>query len=69
MCGLLLLQYAHRRKPFILAWAAGWLMLTPAYLVLSPAYASVRVAFGALQKETVQEGIGRLVTGLRAILQ
>ena len=40
MCGLLLLQYAHRRKPFILAWAAGWLMLTPAYLVLSPVYAN-----------------------------
>jgi aspartate/methionine/tyrosine aminotransferase len=28
----------------------------------------VRVAFGALQRETVTEGIGRLVTGLRAIL-
>jgi aspartate/methionine/tyrosine aminotransferase len=27
-----------------------------------------RVAFGALQRETVTEGIGRLVTGLRAIL-
>jgi aspartate/methionine/tyrosine aminotransferase len=27
-----------------------------------------RVAYGALQKETVTEGIGRLVTGLRAIL-
>jgi aspartate/methionine/tyrosine aminotransferase len=27
-----------------------------------------RVAFGALQRETVAEGIGRLVTGLRAIL-
>jgi diguanylate cyclase (GGDEF)-like protein len=40
VCGLLLLQYAHRRKPFILAWAAGWLMLTPAYLVLSPVYAN-----------------------------
>jgi aspartate/methionine/tyrosine aminotransferase len=26
-----------------------------------------RVAFGALQRETVAEGIGRLVTGLRAI--
>jgi diguanylate cyclase (GGDEF)-like protein len=43
VCGLLLLQYAHRRKPFILAWAAGWLILTPAYLVLSPAYSSVRL--------------------------
>jgi aspartate/methionine/tyrosine aminotransferase len=27
-----------------------------------------RVAYGALQKETVAEGIGRLVTGLRTIL-
>jgi aspartate/methionine/tyrosine aminotransferase len=27
-----------------------------------------RVAYGALQKDTVAEGIGRLVTGLRAIL-
>jgi hypothetical protein len=26
------------------------------------------VAYGALQKETVAEGIGRLVAGLRAIL-
>lgn len=28
-----------------------------------------RIAYGALQKETVAEGIGRLVTGLRAILR
>ena len=28
-----------------------------------------RIAYGALQKETVAEGIGRLVNGLRAILQ
>jgi aspartate/methionine/tyrosine aminotransferase len=28
-----------------------------------------RVAYGALQKETVAEGIGRLVTGLRAMLE
>ena len=27
-----------------------------------------RVAYGALQKATVAEGIGRLVAGLRAIL-
>jgi aspartate/methionine/tyrosine aminotransferase len=27
-----------------------------------------RVAYGALQKATVAEGIGRLVTGLRAVL-
>ena len=29
---------------------------------------SFRVAFGALQKETVAEGIGRLVRGLRTVL-
>jgi aspartate/methionine/tyrosine aminotransferase len=29
----------------------------------------LRVAYGALQKETVAEGIGRLVQGLRAIIQ
>jgi hypothetical protein len=28
-----------------------------------------RIAYGALQKDTVAEGIGRLVNGLRAILQ
>jgi aspartate/methionine/tyrosine aminotransferase len=28
-----------------------------------------RVAFGALQKATVAEGIGRLVQGLRSILE
>ena len=27
-----------------------------------------RVAYGALQKDTVKEGIGRLVRGLRAIV-
>jgi aspartate/methionine/tyrosine aminotransferase len=30
---------------------------------------SFRVAFGALQKETVAEGVGRLVSGLRAIIR
>ena len=38
----------------------------PAFGLTSGCY--LRVAFGALQKETVEEGIGRLVTGLRAIL-
>ena len=28
----------------------------------------LRVAYGALQKETVAEGIGRLVCGLKAII-
>jgi diguanylate cyclase (GGDEF)-like protein len=48
VCGLLLLQYAHRRKPFILAWAAGWLMLTPAFLVISPTYTNPRLAQSAV---------------------
>jgi aspartate/methionine/tyrosine aminotransferase len=39
----------------------------PAFGLTSGCY--VRVAFGALQKETVTEGIGRLVIGLRTILQ
>jgi len=30
---------------------------------------SFRVAFGALQKQTVAEGIGRLIEGLRAIVR
>jgi len=34
ICGLLLLQYAHRRQPFILAWAAGWLVSVPAFLLV-----------------------------------
>jgi diguanylate cyclase (GGDEF)-like protein len=35
VCGLLLLQYAHRRRPFILPWAFGWLLIVPALLVLN----------------------------------
>jgi aspartate/methionine/tyrosine aminotransferase len=38
----------------------------PAFGMTSGCY--FRVAYGALQKETVAEGIGRLVVGLRAIL-
>ncbi len=48
VCGLLLLQYAHRRKPFILAWAAGWLILTPAFLIVSPTYTNPRLAYSAV---------------------
>jgi hypothetical protein len=48
VCGLLLLQYAHRRKPFILAWATGWLILTPAFLVISPTYTNARLAQSAV---------------------
>ena len=52
VCGLLLLQYAHRRKLFILLWAAGWLLIAPAMLVVSGAYANAivaRVAIGVSQ--------------------
>ncbi len=38
VCALLLLQYAHRRKPFILLWAAGWLAIAPESLVISRNY-------------------------------
>ena len=38
----------------------------PAFGVANGCY--FRIAYGALQKQTVAEGIGRLVTGLRAIL-
>ena len=38
----------------------------PAFVMTDGCY--FRVAYGALQKETVAEGIGRLVTGLRTIL-
>jgi diguanylate cyclase (GGDEF)-like protein len=44
VCALLLLQYAHRRKRFILAWAAGWLLLAPAFLVVSPTFTNDRIA-------------------------
>jgi diguanylate cyclase (GGDEF)-like protein len=52
VCGLLLLQYAHRRKPFILLWAAGWLLIAPAMLLIARGYASpsaARVALGLSQ--------------------
>jgi len=48
VCALLLLQYAHRRKHFILAWAAGWLLLAPAFLVVSPSFGVDRVARSAV---------------------
>ena len=46
--GLLLLQYAHRRKPFILVWAAGWLLIAPAMLLIARGYESVVVARAAV---------------------
>jgi diguanylate cyclase (GGDEF)-like protein len=45
--GLLLLQYAHRRKPFILLWATGWLLIVPTELLESTAWAHWLVARGA----------------------
>jgi diguanylate cyclase (GGDEF)-like protein len=38
VCALLLLQYAHRRKLFILLWAAGWLAIAPGSLLISRSY-------------------------------
>ena len=38
VAGLLLLQYAHRRKPFILLWASGWLLIAPAMLLIARGY-------------------------------
>jgi len=50
--GLLALQYAHRRKPFILLWVAGWGLIVPMMLLLARSYESVtasRAAVGAAQ--------------------
>ncbi|MBI3399987.1 MAG: diguanylate cyclase [Acidobacteria bacterium] len=44
VAGLLLLQYAHRRRPFILVWAAGWLLITPQMLLIARGYDSIIVA-------------------------
>lgn len=48
VCGLLLLQYAHRRKPFILLWAFGWLLIAPTMLLLARGYENVTVARSAV---------------------
>ena len=40
VAGLLLLQYAHRRKAFILLWASGWLLIAPAMLLIARGYDS-----------------------------
>jgi diguanylate cyclase (GGDEF)-like protein len=48
VCGLLLLQYAHRRRPFILLWAIGWLLIAPAMLLISRPYASTAAAHAAV---------------------
>ena len=52
VCGLLLLQYGHRRRPFILLWAAGWLLIAPAMLLIARRYGTPWVghlAVGASQ--------------------
>lgn len=54
VCGLLLLQYAHRRRPFILPWAFGWLLIVPALLVLNRSYGA--------------PAVGRAVVGLSQLL-
>jgi diguanylate cyclase (GGDEF)-like protein len=51
---LLLLQYAHRRKPFILVWATGWLLIAPAMLLVAGSYGNPMV--------------GRLAVGLSQLL-
>ncbi len=48
VCALLLLQYAHRRKPFILAWAAGWLLIAPSRLLVGTHYTNAAVGRGAV---------------------
>ncbi len=47
VCALLLLQYAHRRRPFILLWAAGWLLIAPAMLLQAHHYSSPWIAEAA----------------------
>ena len=51
---LLLLQYAHRRKRFILIWATGWLLIAPAMLLVAGSYGNPMV--------------GRLAVGLSQLL-
>ena len=52
VAGLLMLQYAHRRQPFILLWASGWLLIAPAMLLIARGYdsgAAAHVALGLSQ--------------------
>ena len=48
VAGLLLLQYAHRRKLFILIWAGGWLLIAPAMLLIARGYDNVYAGNGAI---------------------
>jgi diguanylate cyclase (GGDEF)-like protein len=47
VCALLLLQYAHRRRSFILLWAAGWLLIAPAMLLQAHHYSTAWMAEAA----------------------
>lgn len=52
VCILFLLQFAHRRKPFILIWAAAWTLFAPSMLLVDRAYPNVilgRAAIGLSQ--------------------
>jgi diguanylate cyclase (GGDEF)-like protein len=52
VASLLLLQYSHRRKSFILVWAMGWLLIAPAMLLIARGYESEmagRLALGLSQ--------------------
>jgi len=60
-CGLLVLQYAHRRKPVILIWSAGWLLIAPAMLLAAGEYS--RPAFA-----TAAAGISQLLALTSAAL-
>jgi diguanylate cyclase (GGDEF)-like protein len=60
------LQYAHRRKPFILMWAAGWMLIVPALLLLSRGYTSAVVAgaaMGVSQLLSLSAGVFALWSG------
>lgn len=48
VCGLLLLQYAHRRKTFILLWALGWLLIAPQMLLIARGYDNLMLAGAAV---------------------
>ena len=42
------MQYAHRRKPFILIWAGGWLLIAPAMLLIARGYDNVLLGDAAI---------------------
>lgn len=46
--GLLLLQYAHRRKLYILIWAGGWMLIAPAMLLVARGYDSALAGDAAI---------------------